>query len=180
MFLKLKKFSLVLSLVFGVQVTAPHEAHAIAAGAAAIAGSGGAAVLAIAGFSAIGAGVLLAPLSQYDRAPEVYSFFAFIGLILLPGDSQNQAAELIAINSAQAQQLEASEAEINEYNAHLIQINMAKQEITAAIQSGEITSVKQIRQAWLSYKDAGLISPVAFKVFEQISTQVAKTISKEL
>ncbi len=190
MFLKLKKFTLVVSLIFGVQASIPHQAHAIVAAGAAIAGSGGlAGVLAIAGASSFGGGAAIIfipgllghPVQDGDGfLPALSIILTFLGLFLLPGDSQNQAPELIALHPSQAPQLHSSQAEINEYNAHLIEINMAKQEITADIQSGKITSDKQIRQAWLTYQNAGLISPAAFKVLEQVSNQVVETLKKEL
>ena len=187
----MKKFKLLclsLTILFGIQTVTP-KANAVAAGVMAIVGTGGAATIAIIGAGMLGGGTLTFVGMGFTTGPNynrpVVEFWAGLaaflytaGLFILPDNSGG--VELTAINPEQSRFTGVTAENIQQYNSELPVINMAKQEVTASLISGELKSTKEIRAKWLSYKDAGVISETAFAVLEKVSDATAKQVAKSL
>lgn len=104
-----------------------------------------------------------------------------MGLALLPQNEDSfsfEFAPIISENLHNAYLL--SEAEIQSYNDELPQINLALQEVTSKINSGELKDPKEIQSAWFSYRDQGLISNDAFSAIQAVSKLNAQALVKSI
>ncbi len=173
MFKKIKMLSLALTLVLSVQSANLKQAHAIGG----ISSISRVDVIAGAFLVAVGAAFVvggIAAVSAKDatRTEIIWGVIFFIfGVVLLPQDNGAFAVEFKELKGTEALSANLPAEAVHQYNQELPQINLAAQEIHTKINSGEITDLKQTRDAWVSYRDQALISPQAFKVLETISNQ---------
>lgn len=171
------------AVVFGLQAVTPNKAHALAAAGMAIASTGGAATIAIIGAGMWG-GSFVSILFQGLTYPNSQGFEGLFAILFIVGaymlPDQSGGVELTAIQPGNADFNNIPYANIQQYNNELPVINLARQEITASLMSGEIKSAKVMRAKWLSYRNSGAISAEAFSVLEKVSDITAKQVAKSL
>ncbi len=103
-----------------------------------------------------------------------------VGIALLPQESDSISVEFSELKVSDEFTRSLSSEQINNYNNELPQINLAAQEIVAGVNSGNIISAQQAHDAWLSYRDQGLISRDAFLVLQKVSDRNAKILAQQL